>query len=81
MKRIDFKSLGVGVFVGVGAMLTIAATGSTRNAPMEYRVVVGHVRGDLQSQMNKIAAENWEFLATSNMGDSNAYAIFRRPKQ
>ena len=79
MKRIDFRSLGVGALIGAGAMLAIAATGSTRNTPMEYRVVVGHVRGELQSEMNKLG-ENWEFVATSNMGDPNAYAVFRRPK-
>jgi hypothetical protein len=80
MRRIDLKSVGLGVLIGIGAMLGIAATGSTSRAPMEYRVVVGYVRGELESEMNRLD-ENWEFLATSNTGDPDAYAIFRRPKR
>ena len=81
MKRIDLKSLGLGVLIGTGAMLGIAATGSTRNMPMEYQVVGGNGYGALQSEMNKFGGDNWEFLATSGAGDHQVYAVFRRPKQ
>jgi hypothetical protein len=81
MKRIDFKSLGAGVLLGAGAMLAIAATGSTRNVPMEYQVVAGNVHNDLVGKMNRLGGDNWELVGTSGVGDQYAYAIFKRPKQ
>ena len=69
------------MLIGAGAVLGIAATGSTRNMPMEYRVVGGQGYGALQTEMNKFGGDNWEFVATSGIGEQGAYAIFRRPRQ
>jgi hypothetical protein len=80
MKRIDLKSLAVGVLMGAGAVLSVAATGSTRNVPMEYQVTTGDAHsGEFRTQMNKFS--DWEFVATSGVGERSAYAVFRRPKQ
>ena len=81
MKRIDLKSLAAGVLIGAGAVLGIAATGITRNMPMEYHVAAGNVHNDLSVKMNKLGGDNWEFVGTGGVGDQYAYAIFRRPKQ
>ena len=79
MKRIDFKSLVAGLLLGAGAMLAIAATGSTGRTPMEYQTAIGGIHnGDFRNQMNKF--NDWEFVATSASGERYAYAVFRRPK-
>ena len=79
MKRIDFKSLVAGLLLGAGAMLAVAATGSTGRTPMEYQVAIGDAHsGEFRAQMDKFS--DWEFVATSGVGDRSAYAVFRRPK-
>jgi hypothetical protein len=80
MKRIEFRSVGIGVLIGAGAMLGVAATGSTRTTPpWEYQVTTGDAHsGEFRSQMNKFG--DWEFVATSGVGERSAYAVFRRPK-
>ena len=79
MKRIDLKSLGLGLLFGTGAMLGIAATGSTGRMPMEYQTAIGDIHsGDFRNQMNKFS--DWEFVGTGGVGERYAYAVFRRPK-
>ncbi len=79
MKRIDLKSLAAGVLVGAGAMLAIAATGSTGVMPMEYQTAIGDIHsGDFRNQMTKFS--DWEFVGTSGVGERYAYAVFRRAK-
>lgn len=79
MKQIDLKSVGLGLLIGAGAMLGIAATGSTANRPTQYRVIVGNIPDGLQNEMNRAGAENWEFVGTGHVREAQAYAIFRRP--
>ena len=80
MKRIDLRSLGLGVLVGTGAMIAISATRIDRTS-MEYQVVAGNFHNDLRDKLNKFSSDNWELVGTSGVGDQYAYAIFRRPKQ
>lgn len=80
MKRIDLRSLALGVLAGAGVMLTIAATSNTGRTPMEYQIAIGDAHsGEFRNQINRFS--DWEFVATSGVGDRSAYAVFRRPKQ
>ena len=81
MKRIDLKSLAAGVLIGAGAMLAIAATGSTANRPTQYRVILGNIPDGLQNELNRAGAENWEFVGTGHVREAQAYVIVRRPMQ
>ena len=80
MKRIDYKSLLIGITVGAAAVFSIAATG-TRAVQMEYKIVEGSVRGGhLESAMNRLS-DDWEYVDTEAVGDRNGYAIFRRERR
>ena len=82
MRRIDLKSLAFGVLLGAGAFFTIAASSGTGRTPIEYRVIKGSISDeDFQTDLNKAAAQGWQFEDSDTYTDRFAYAIMSRPRR
>ena len=82
MKRFDTKSLGLGILVGAGTVLGIAAASSTALMPMEYRVVYGSVfDGNFQANLSKAAQDGWRLEESDTFTDRHAYAVRSRAKK
>ena len=81
MTKKEMKNLCLGVALGAGAILGIAAATNAREMSVEYQVASGNVHnGELRTQMNKFGGDNWEFVSSSGVGDRYGYAIFKRAK-
>jgi len=85
IKRIDLKSALLGGFVGVSIMLSVAAaTTSGNRTNWEYVVVQGTVLGQdisLGNDINKQAAQGWEYVSASPSKDQYGFAVMRRERK
>ena len=82
-KRIDPKSLLLGVLAGAALMLSAAAVTNSDNMAWEYKILVGNtgMRGtDLQEGINKAAAEGWALASTSSYSEGMPLAVMKRIK-
>lgn len=84
-KKFDIKSLLLGVALGAGVVLSIAAaTESREHTTWEYKVVVGTVLsndGKLEDALNSSAAQGWDFVSASPSKDQYGFAVMRREKK
>ena len=80
MKRIDLKSLALGVLLGAAAVLSIAAVHNS-SGQLEFHVVAGAIfEGSFERNLNKAAATGWKFEQTATFTDRYGYAVMSRPK-
>jgi hypothetical protein len=84
-RRIDIKSLVLGVLVGASIMLSVAAATTAGNrTTWEYKVVQGTVFGkdaQLEDYINSHAAQGWDFVSASPSKDQYGFAVMRREKK
>jgi hypothetical protein len=80
MKRIDLKSVALGLLIGGAAVFSMGAVGGTRPVEFEYKVVAGKVWGrELEQLMNGVGP--WELVSVEPFAEQHAFAVFRRPKE
>ena len=83
MKKVDIKSLLIGVVLTVAVMFAVAATTGTGNKTVwEYKVVTASAfKDELGKAINRSVAEGWDFVSASGPNDGNwGMAVLRREK-
>jgi hypothetical protein len=84
-RRIDVKSLLLGLLVGASIMLSVAAaTTSGNRTNWEYKLVQGKVLGNegtLENAVNSHTAQGWDFVSASPSTDQYGFAVMRREKK
>ncbi|MDR2673814.1 MAG: DUF4177 domain-containing protein [Opitutaceae bacterium] len=63
--KIEIRSLFAGVLLGAAAVLSIGAITGAGRAAWEYKMLSGNYPAALEKQINKAAAEGWEFVSAS----------------
>jgi hypothetical protein len=86
-RSIDVKSLLFGALAGAALMLSVAAATTSGNRPAwEYKVVPGKVLGmsgkevNLGYEINRNAAQGWDFVSASPSTGDFGFAVMRREK-
>ena len=78
-KKIQFKSLVLGIVAGAVIALSVGAATSNTRTVWEYRVTAGRAN-DLTEIINRNAIEGWEFASASG-NSSEAWVVLRREKR
>lgn len=82
MKQYHVKSLVLGLVLGAGAVLGIAAVNDPMPVGSEYRVVFGSIAdGNLQEKLNKAAAEGWKLEGSDSFTGREAYAVMSKTRR
>ncbi len=84
--RISIQSLLIGVLLGAGLVLTVAAAaaGAAKKPAWEYRIVSGPLQAgpeSLESKINMTVMKGYEFVAVGGEGPGSGFAVVRHEKE
>ncbi len=82
-KKIDLKSVALGVLLGAIITFSVGAATSGRLG-WEYRIVAGKVLGNesqLDAAINAAAAQGWEFVSASPSTEQWGFAVMKRERK
>jgi hypothetical protein len=84
-KKIDIKSLLLGVLLGMATFFSVAAATNVR-AVWEYKVLAGTVfgsesKGTLEDAINNTVSQGWEFVSAAHSTERYGFAVMRREKR
>jgi hypothetical protein len=84
-KRINMRSLLLGLLLGAATVFCVAAaTSAGGHRGWEYKTVAGQVLGNetpLGQAINASVAEGWEFVSASSSVERWGFAVLRREKK
>ena len=84
-RRIDIKSLFLGLTLGASIVFAIGAAPDREPAPVEYKTLREHVTDSFDAKLNNMAEQGWTLVSSSAMhipGNGAPYAVvvFKREK-
>jgi len=77
MKRIEIKSLAVGLALGVVVCLGVAATPGRKSGLKEYKLIEAQVAA-MEGEMNKAAGQGWDLVSCGPLPTGRMLTVMAR---
>lgn len=82
MRRIETKSLVLGIVLGVVACVGVAATPKAASERKEYKIFTAALGNQhLENAVNKAADEGWDLVSCNQWSGAHMVAVMARVKE